>query len=103
MKEDVLEAEFEPVPAPADVLMGELKRVRVRMQPIKIESKWHVPQRLLKKRSLRQNHNHVSPYRQKEQAKRKRSSEDGSFVGSELHLGASGKSKRTSRGQNFST
>ena len=63
MKEDVLDAEIEPTPAPADVLMGELKKVKIKMRPIKIESKWHVPVRLLKKKSLRLNNNHVSPYR----------------------------------------
>ena len=43
MKEDVLDAEIEPAPAAPDVLMGELKKVRIKIRPVKVESKWHVP------------------------------------------------------------
>ena len=66
MREDVKDAEIEPQPAPADVFMSQQAKVKVRMRPIKIakkETKWSVPRNLLKKKSLRVQHHHVSPLR----------------------------------------
>ena len=101
MKEDVLEAEIEPMPAPPDVFMSELAKVRIRMRPIKIESKFQAPQRLRKKKSLCKPFAIHSPL--KHPGKRKLSSEEGSsLAGGEINNEATARARRKSRALQFS-